>query len=53
MIQHREEEGASEVVVVEAAAEVVVAIVANAQELIMEGEIATREETTELGSLEA
>ena len=53
MIPHKEEEGASEVVVVEAAAEVVEAIVANAQELIMEGEIATQEETTEVGSLEA
>ena len=40
-------------VVVEAVAEEVVAIVANAQELIMEGEIATLEETTEVGSLVA
>lgn len=36
--------------VVGATAEEVVAIVANALELIMEGGIATRDETTEVGS---
>lgn len=41
------------VVEVGATAEEVVAIVANAQELTMEGEIATLGETTEVGSLEA